>query len=57
MYSFQKIGINCFGNDLIVNCLGTVATSVKGLIYSGPCNALQWAVESCYKVVCTFSKD
>ena len=24
-------------NDLILNCLGTVATSVKGLIYSGPC--------------------
>ena len=27
-----------FSFDLILNSLGTVATSVKGLIYIGPCN-------------------
>ena len=27
--------------DLILNSLGTVATSVKGLIYSGPCIYIQ----------------
>ena len=37
--TYRKVSIYiiyiCF--DLILNSLGTVATSIEGLIYSGPC--------------------